>query len=93
MEEYEYSFFDSPLVLVLLVIQIASIIHVFWDSKHDAKIGHPWMHAIMCAIIIWPIPYLCWLFWWPGKLRQKLFGSDEKRAQLWANEIQKNQNK
>ena len=92
MEEYGNSLFSNPIVWGLLAIQTATIIHVFWDSKHDARIGHPWMHAIMCAVIIWPIPYLCWLFWWPGKLRQKFFGSDERKAQRWANEIQENQN-
>lgn len=42
------------------------------------------MHTLACLIIMWPLSYLFWLFWWPGKLRQKLFDSDEARARKWA---------
>jgi hypothetical protein len=40
----------------------------------------------MCALVVWPLPYLLWLFWWPGKLRQALFGSDRDKAEQWARE-------
>lgn len=66
------------------ILLIASCIHVFVDSKRDPKIGHPWRHALMCALVAWPLPYLLWLLWWPGKLRQALFGSDRDKADQWA---------
>jgi len=69
-----------------LILLIASCIHVFLDSKRDPQIGHPWRHALMCALVVWPLPYLLWLFWWPGKLRQALFGSDRDKAEQWARE-------
>jgi hypothetical protein len=68
----------SPMTIVCLILCLASCIHVFLDSKHDLHIGHPWMHSIMCAIL-WPLPYVLWLFLWPGKLRQAIFGSDRDR--------------
>ncbi len=65
--------------IIMGLLMLATFIHVFRDSMKDPRIGHPWMHALMCVIVIWPLPYLCWLLWWPGKLRQRLFGSDRER--------------
>jgi tellurite resistance protein TehA-like permease len=62
------------------VLLLASCTHVFIESARNRRIGHPVLHALMCAIVLWPLPYLLWLFWWPGALRQKLFGSDRERA-------------
>jgi len=67
-----------------IILLIASCVHVFRESKGDRRIGKPWLHVISCALILWPLSYLFWLFLWPGKLRQKLFGSEEERAQEWA---------
>ena len=69
----------GPMTIIYLILCLASCIHVFLDSKRDRHIGHPWMHAIMCAIL-WPLPYILWLLWWPGKLRQVIFGSDSDRV-------------
>ena len=70
---------DLTTIVIWLILLVASCIHVFIDSKRDRHIGRPWMHAIMCAIL-WPLPYILWLLWWPGKLRQSIFGSDKDRA-------------
>lgn len=75
---------DLTTVAIWAILVFASCCHVFADSKRDSKIGHPWRHAMMCAFVLWPVPYLCWLFWWPGRLRQVLFGPDKRRAQRWA---------
>jgi transposase len=69
--------------LVWLLLVLAACVHVFIVSRKDPRIGHPWRYAIMC-FMVWPLSYLCWLFWWPGKLRQALFGSDKVRAEKWA---------
>jgi len=73
-----------PYRIVGVILLIASCIHVYVDSKRDPRIGRPWRHALMCALIAWPLPYLLWLFWWPGKVRQALFGSDRDKADQWA---------
>ena len=77
--------YANPIYMTIgIFLLIASCIHVFRDSKKDPRIGDPWMHTLACLIIMWPLYYLFWLFWWPGKLRQKLFGSDEAHARKWA---------
>lgn len=67
-----------------MLLFVASCTHVYRQSAHDRRVGHPWMHAISCALIAWPLSYLYWLFLWPGTLRQKVFGSDEAHARKWA---------
>jgi hypothetical protein len=69
--------------LVCLLPFVAACMHVFIVSRNDPRIGHPWRYALNC-FMVWPVAYLCWLFWWPGKMRQALFGSDKVRAEKWA---------
>ena len=79
---------DEPLHPIALIIwgalALASAVHVFTDSRRGRRIGHPWAHALMCLIVLWPFVYLLWLFWWPGKVRQAIFGSDKLWARRWA---------
>jgi len=70
---------DLTAMAIGAILVFASCCHVFAESKNDPRIGHPWLHAMLCFLAFWPLPYLCWLFWWPGKLRQALFGSDKSR--------------
>ena len=70
--------------LIWLALMIASCVHVGMDSSRERRIGHPFMHVMMCLVVCWPLTYILWLFCWPGKLRQKLFGSDREKAQRWA---------
>ena len=73
----------DPFHIVWVILILASCIHVFVDSKRDPRIGSPWLHAWMCAIVVWPLPYILWLFWWPGKLRHAIFGSGKRRTTRW----------
>ena len=54
------------------------------ESSRCKRIGHPWRHVLMNLIVCWPLPYLCWILWWPGSLRQAIFGSDREKAKEWA---------
>ena len=74
----------DPRLIVWIALILASCVHVFIDSKNDRRIGHPWIHSIMCLVVLWPLVYVLWLFWWPGKLRQAVFGSEKSRAEKWA---------
>jgi len=75
------------ITIVWLAAYLSSLIHVFIDSKNDKNVGFPIRHTLMISLVIWPISYLCWIFWWPGKLRQAIFGSDKEKAQRWAQEL------
>ena len=70
---------ERILRLILVIAYVASLAHVFVASKRNRRVGTPVMHTLMNAIL-WPLAYLCWIFWWPGSLRQWLFGSDEDRV-------------
>jgi len=71
-------------LMIQTLLLILSCVHVFLESKNSRRIGHPWVHTLSCALIAWPLCYLYWIFWWPGTLRQKIFGSDEEQAKTWA---------
>ena len=70
----------TPVLTTLwLILSLASLVHVFVQSWRDKRVGYPIRHTIMVALVLWPVSYLCWILWWPGSLRQWLFGSDEER--------------
>ena len=72
---------ETPVVTVIrLLALLASLVHVFVQSRRNKRVGYPVLHTLMVALVIWPISYLCWILWWPGSLRQWLFGSDEERT-------------
>ena len=70
---------NPVLTTIWLIALVASLIHVFLQSRRDKQVGTPIRHTLMVALVIWPVSYLCWLLWWPGSLRQWLFGSDKER--------------
>jgi hypothetical protein len=76
--------YTHPEVWLLLALEAVTLVHVYRQSRKDARIGHPWLHVCMVMLVLWPLSYLFWLLWWPGALRQALFGSDRKRAEEWA---------
>jgi hypothetical protein len=65
---------------IILVLWWMSIGHVYRESKTNKRVGHAFGHALMVALL-WPWAYLGWILWWPGSLRQFLFGSDQTRAE------------
>jgi hypothetical protein len=56
---------------------LASLVHVCRESIRMRD--GPLRHTVMVALCAWPLGYLGWVLWWPGSLRQWLFGSDEDR--------------
>ena len=87
MEEYGDPFYVNPLFWVVIGLQTASLIHVGWQSSHDKRIGHTFWHVGMNLLVCWPFPYLCWILWWPGDLRQAIFGTDRDKAHRWARDL------
>lgn len=63
---------DKATSLIFLIIYIATLIHVFIESRRmkDAPIRN----TLMVAICIWPLGYLFWIFYWPGSFWKKLTG-------------------
>ena len=81
-------YFWNPVVfLVVLALSIASSLHVFCESSRDRRIGNRWWHVGINYLVCWPLSYLCWVFWWPGSLRQSMFGTDRDRARQWARDM------
>ena len=71
----------TPTLVVIFALYVASLVHVFWESMTKQHVGYPFMHVVMCALVVWPFAYLWWIIWWPGSLRQLLFGSDKRRIE------------
>jgi len=57
------------------------MIHVWRESKAKRRVGHALGHTLMCAVVAWPLAYLAWILWWPGSLRQWIFGSDKEKSE------------
>lgn len=87
MRPDEDPLYATPVFWVWLVMQVASLIHVGWQSSHDRRIGNAFWHVGMNLLVCWPFPYLCWILWWPGSLRQAISGSDRERAHQWARSL------
>jgi hypothetical protein len=87
MDETEYPLYTNPLTWVWVALQIASLVHVFRESSRDKRIGNRWWHVGMNLLVCWPLPYLGWIFWWPGSLRQAMSGSDRDKAHRWARNL------
>jgi hypothetical protein len=64
----------------IILVFLASLIHVFSESRKDLKVGNPIRHTLMVAIVLWPLGYLLWLFYWPGTLRKFLFQQGQHRT-------------
>lgn len=87
MNETGDPYYMHPFTWVWIALQIASLVHVFRESSRDKRIGNRWWHVGMNLFVCWPLPYLCWVFWWPGSLRQAMFGSDREKARHWARNL------
>jgi len=70
---------DARIQILILVLYVASLVHVALESTRNKRVGRPVLHTLMVAIVLWPMSYLCWILWWPGSFRQALFGSDADR--------------
>ena len=64
---------------LVIVAYVASLIHVFMQSSRGKLVRWPIFSTAMVALTLWPLGYLLWIFWWPGSLRQWMFGSDKER--------------
>jgi hypothetical protein len=72
---------EIVLRVVILIAWVLSVLHVRRECRRDKRIGHPVLHPIMVAVALWPLGYIAWLLWWPGTLRKRLSGADQKRAE------------
>ncbi len=75
----ENSGFSDPWAWALLVVYVATLAHVLVESVRDKRVGSPFVHVFLVAVVAWPLGYLLWILVWPGRLRQWLFGSDAER--------------
>jgi hypothetical protein len=50
---------------IILLLLLASCIHVYVCSARDPRAGDPWMHVAL-LIPVWPLSYGLWLIWWLG---------------------------
>jgi len=71
---------DDPMVLVYLLIYLATLVHVFLESKrmNDAPIRN----TLLVALCFWPLPYAFWIFYWPGTFWRKLTGRKQLEPSL-----------
>ena len=58
-------------VLVWLVLNFICACHVFRDCR---RIGEPASLNVSGTLILGPLFYLPWIFWWPGSVRRRLSG-------------------
>jgi hypothetical protein len=79
--------YGRPLLWLCVILETISLVHVYCESVRDETIGRPWLHVIMVMVVLWPLSYLLWVLWWPGSLRQAVFGSDKDKAQRWARRL------
>lgn len=58
--------------LIFLLIYLATLVHVFLESKrmNDAPIRN----TLLVGLCFWPLPYVLWIFYWPGTFWRKLTG-------------------
>lgn len=69
---------DSQIVnLLVLLLWMVSMYHIYIDSKRMSESG--WVTfstMLMITIVIWPLGYLIWLFYWPAFLRHRFMGTE-----------------
>ena len=63
---------DHLMVVIYSLIYLATLVHVFRESKrmNDAPIRN----TLLVALCFWPLPYVFWIFYWPGTFWRKLTG-------------------
>lgn len=74
---------DPVSTVLLLAIYLASLFHVFTESKrmNDAAIRN----TFMVALCVWPLGYALWTFYWPGTLWRKFTGRKRLEQSLASN--------
>lgn len=65
---------------------IASLVHVGIESVKKKRVGRPFWHIAMVGLVIWPIGYLIWVFYWPGTL---LKSKTQRESEEWVERISK----
>jgi len=75
------------ITLIMILINIATSIHIGIQSSRNKRIGNTFWHVGMNLLVGWFLVYPLWLFVWPGQLRQYLFGNDRDKAQKWARKL------
>ena len=76
---------DNPQVNpIVLILWIASLVHVGIQSVKYKRVGRPFWHIAMVGLVIWPISYLIWLFYWPGILRKR---KAELNSEKWVENL------
>jgi hypothetical protein len=66
------------LYILIFVLYVVSLIHV-WTETKEKKLGNPITTTLMVAICFWPLPYLSWVFYWPGSFRSRKKPSDVQK--------------
>ena len=61
--------------LLLLLIYIATLVHVVLESKRMND--SPFWNALLVAVCVWPLGYALWIFCWPGTLWRKFTGKKD----------------
>ena len=58
--------------LILLLVYLATLVHVFLESKRMNDF--PIRNTLLVAVCVWPLGYAFWIFYWPGTFWRKLTG-------------------
>jgi uncharacterized membrane protein len=53
---------------IFIILWIASLIHVGVQSVKNKRVGRPFWHIVLVGLVMWPVGYFLWVFYWPGML-------------------------
>jgi hypothetical protein len=68
----------EAICILVFALYVASLIHV-WKETKKKHLGNPITTTLMVAICFWPLPYLSWVFYWPGSFRSWKKPSDVQK--------------
>ena len=65
---------------IIIVLWIASLVQVGIQSVKYKRVGRPFWHMALVGLVIWPVGYLLWVFYWPGLFVKS---KDQLASEAW----------